>query len=102
MVGESGAGKSQVFLGVLGLLAANGRAHGSARFAGRELLGLARAGLDAVRGRGIGLVFQDPMSSLTPHLKIGAQLAEVRRRHLGSSRAAAARSRARAARPRCR
>ena len=85
VVGESGAGKSQVFLGVLGLLAANGRAHGSARFLGRELLSLTRAELDGVRGRGIGLVFQDPMTSITPHLKIGAQLAEVRMRHLGES-----------------
>jgi peptide/nickel transport system ATP-binding protein len=85
VVGESGAGKSQVFLGLLGLLAANGRAHGSARFGGRELLTLASTELDAVRGRGIGLVFQDPMTSLTPHLKIGAQLAEVRMRHLRES-----------------
>src|SRR3984957_10579638 len=85
VVGESGAGKSQVFLGALGLLAANGRAHGQARFAGRELLRLSARELDALRGREIGLIFQDPMTSLTPHLSIGAQLTEVRRRHLGES-----------------
>ena len=89
VVGESGAGKSQVFLAVLGLLAANGRAQGSARFLGTELLRLAPAALDRVRGAGIGLVFQDPMTSLTPHLTVGGQIAEVIRRHRGVGRAEA-------------
>ena len=85
VVGESGAGKSQVFLGVMGLLAANGSAHGSARFAGKELLSLTAAQLDRVRGAAVGMIFQDPMTSLTPHLRIGEQIAEVRVRHLKES-----------------
>ena len=59
--------------------------------AGQELLGLAEPERDRVRGAQVGLVFQDPMTSLTPHLRIGAQIAEVRMRHCGDSRAAAQR-----------
>jgi oligopeptide transport system ATP-binding protein len=76
IVGESGSGKSQLLLACTGLLAANGRAQGSVRFAGAELIG----GNDparAVRGRGIGFVFQDASASLTPHRRIGDQMAEV-------------------------
>jgi oligopeptide transport system ATP-binding protein len=76
IVGESGAGKSQVLLACAGLLAANGRARGSARFDGVELLGPGDPAAP-VRGRGIGFVFQDASGSLTPHRRIGDQLIEV-------------------------
>ncbi|MGH8136358.1 MAG: ATP-binding cassette domain-containing protein, partial [Steroidobacteraceae bacterium] len=76
IVGESGSGKSQLLLACIGLLAANGRASGSVRFDGLELLG---AGDPAarIRGSGIGVVFQDASGSLTPHRRIGEQLAET-------------------------
>ena len=107
VVGESGAGKSQAFLAAMGLLASNGRVSGRASFgAGSEtpggdarsgasarsgtgalsgevdLLALRGADLDRVRGARIGMVFQDPMTSLTPHLVVGDQVAEPIVRHL--------------------
>jgi oligopeptide/dipeptide ABC transporter ATP-binding protein len=85
VVGESGAGKSQAFLATLGLLAANGRATGQARFGTLDLLTLQQTQLDRIRGARIGMVFQDPMTSLTPHLRIGDQVAEPIIRHTGVS-----------------
>lgn len=89
LVGESGSGKSQTALAVLGLLPATATVEGSIRFRDEELLGAGRAQLDRVRGSRIAMVFQDPMSSLNPYLRIGVQMAEVLQQHRGSSRAAA-------------
>jgi oligopeptide transport system ATP-binding protein len=86
IVGESGSGKSQTALAILGLLSQNGRVEGSVRFQGRELLGLTPRELNRVRGREIGIVFQDPMTSLNPYLTVGTQMAEVSQRHQGTSR----------------
>jgi oligopeptide/dipeptide ABC transporter ATP-binding protein len=83
IVGESGAGKSQAFLAVMGLLAPNGRVSGRATsFGATELIGQGRRHLDRVRGARIGMVFQDPMTSLTPHIPVGDQVAEPIVRHL--------------------
>jgi len=82
VVGESGAGKSQAFLAPLGLLASNGRVSGRAVFGSQDLIGLNGMDLDRVRGARIGTVFQDPMTSLTPHIVVGDQVAEPIVRHL--------------------
>ncbi|HET7132706.1 MAG TPA: ABC transporter ATP-binding protein, partial [Gammaproteobacteria bacterium] len=92
IVGESGSGKSQSVLALLGLLAANGRASGTAVFDGRDLLRLPERELRRVRGRQISMIFQDPMTSLNPYLTIESQLTQVVRAHERvSSKAARAR-----------
>jgi oligopeptide transport system ATP-binding protein len=83
IVGESGSGKTQVFMAALGLLAGNSAADGRVRFEGEDILGLRRERLNRIRGSKLTMIFQDPMTSLAPHLKIGTQLAEVLVCHAG-------------------
>jgi oligopeptide transport system ATP-binding protein len=83
IVGESGSGKSQAFLAIMGLLAKNGRASGRAMLGDVNLIGLPPEKLDIYRGRDIAMIFQDPMTSLNPSLKVRTQLAEVLVRHQG-------------------
>jgi len=89
LVGESGSGKSQVALALMGLLPKNAEVQGSMQFEQRELLALQPAERRALRGARMGLIFQDPMTSLNPHLTIGLQLAEVLEQHRGATRRAA-------------
>lgn len=77
LVGESGSGKSVSAMSVLGLLPPEARVTGSIRFRGTELVGASDDELRAVRGAGIGVVFQEPMNSFTPVLSIGTQIAEA-------------------------
>jgi oligopeptide/dipeptide ABC transporter ATP-binding protein len=90
IVGESGSGKSVTSLAVMGLLAKNARIDGSIRFRGTEMLGSSDKAMSAVRGKRIAMIFQDPMTSLDPVYKIGAQISETLRVHnKGMSRRAA-------------
>lgn len=86
VVGESGCGKTVSFLAALGLLSSRARVSGSVHLAGREVLGLDEQHLETIRGRSIGMIFQDPQSALNPVRTIGRQLIEPLQLHLGMSR----------------
>lgn len=83
IVGESGSGKSQTAFALMGLLAANGIVSGSALFDGIQLVNLPTSKLNKIRAEKISMIFQDPMTSLNPYMKIGEQLMEVLMLHKG-------------------
>ena len=89
IVGESGSGKSQTAFSILGLLAKNGRTEGSIKFRDKELVGLPEHELNKIRANEIAIIFQDPMTSLNPFMKVGNQLSEVLVLHKGMSKAEA-------------
>jgi oligopeptide/dipeptide ABC transporter ATP-binding protein len=91
VAGESGSGKTMSMLALLGLLPPGSVVEGRATFAGTDLLRLSARELRAVSGLEIGMVFQDPMTSLHPMLTIGRQLTEHVQLHLGLDRRAATR-----------
>lgn len=90
LAGESGSGKSQTLLAIMGLIdSPNAILGGSIRFRGQELLGLGRRALDRIRGADMAMIFQDPMTALTPVHTIGDQITEQIRAHERLSRRAA-------------
>jgi peptide/nickel transport system ATP-binding protein len=90
LVGESGCGKSTVALAVMRDLGRNGRiTGGSIRFKGRDLTTMSEDDLRHIRGSEIAMIYQEPMASLNPAMRVGDQLAEVPMIHQGMDRAAA-------------
>ncbi|TFF23240.1 ABC transporter ATP-binding protein [Jiella endophytica] len=81
LVGESGSGKSLSMLAVLGLLPRSAKVGGSVRLDGEEILGAPERRLRKLRGKRVGMVFQDPMTALDPVMTVGAQLIETLRIH---------------------
>lgn len=88
IVGESGSGKTVLSRTVMGLnIASNARVTGSVKYQGRELIDLPTKEMQTLWGHEMAMVFQDPMTSLNPVVKVGRQLTEHVRRHLGMNKA---------------
>ena len=83
IVGESGSGKSQTVFAMTGLLDHNGSATGSVKFDGQEILNLPNKELNRIRAEKIAMIFQDPMTSLNPYVRVSEQMAEVLVHHKG-------------------
>lgn len=90
IVGESGSGKTVLSRTIMGLLPSSAVLSGSVRFAGQEILGFSAKQLRHIWGREMSMIFQNPMVSLNPLMKIGKQIAEPLQIHLGMTKAAAA------------
>jgi len=88
LVGESGSGKTMTAMAIAGLLPDEAKVSGSVRFAGSDLLSMGDSELSEVRGKQIGLVFQDPARSLNPMMRIGRQVSESVRLHTDLNRQA--------------
>lgn len=86
IVGESGSGKSQTVFAMTGLLDHNGKASGSVKFNGQEILNLPNNDLNSIRAEKIAMIFQDPMTSLNPYVRVSDQMAEVLIHHKGVSK----------------
>ncbi len=89
IVGESGSGKSQTVFALMGLLARNGVATGRAVLDGQDILNLPAHKLGKIRAQKMAMIFQDPMTSLNPYMRVSDQLAEVLVHHKGMSKSAA-------------
>src|SRR3954453_19804856 len=94
IVGESGSGKSVTSLAVMGLLPASAEISGSVRYRGQELLNVKDKEMSRVRGKGISMIFQDPMTSLDPVYRVGYQIEETLRTHDRNLSSKAAQARA--------
>ncbi|MGI9393299.1 MAG: oligopeptide/dipeptide ABC transporter ATP-binding protein [Boseongicola sp.] len=89
LVGESGSGKTQTAFAILGLLARNGWSDGEIKFEGNRIDGLPEDKLNKIRAEQIAMIFQDPMTSLNPYMRISDQMTEVLKLHKGMTSKAA-------------
>ena len=86
IVGESGSGKSQTAFSIMGLLADNGRSSGRVLIEGKDILNLPTSELNTYRAEKMAMIFQDPMTSLNPYLRVSEQMVEVLVHHRGMSK----------------